>query len=182
MAFVLAFSKQPLGLWCQSNALSHGRAPEVVHPLRVFGKPHQAILFALVVHNNLGTVARHDGDIFPVPGLFLKNLKRSHLAPLHCPAETLAGIHHRQSCGCYTLQESVRVCKPAAAITQQVQLGLFPGYMEVFSNPNILFGHPACGIVTSAAVRKVGTIVSVWVHFLENGLAQQCCNKATLGI
>ena len=117
MAFVLAFSKQPLGLGRQGNALGHARAPKVVHPLGVFGKPHQAILFALVVHNDLGTVAGHDGDIFTVPGLFFQYFKRSHLAPLHCPAETLAGIHHRQSRSCYTLQESVRVCKPAATVT-----------------------------------------------------------------
>ena len=171
MAFVLAFSKQPLGLWCQGNALGHAGAPEVVHTLRVFGKPHQAIFLTLVVHNHLSAVARHDWDVFPVPGLFLKDLKCCHLAPLDCPTETLAGINDRQTSRRHSLEESVAVSKAAGAITQQVQLGLFAGNVEVFSNPNVFLCYPACGVVTSAAVREVSPVISVRVHFFKNGLA-----------
>ena len=93
MALVLTFGQQPLGLGRQRDAFGHAGAPEVVHPLRVFGKPHQAVLFALALNNHLGAIARDDRNVLARPILFFQDFHGRQLAPLDLFAVRRALIH-----------------------------------------------------------------------------------------
>ena len=93
MALVLTFGQQPLGLGRQGNALGHAGAPKVIHPLRVFGEPHQAVLFALALNNHLGAVARDDWNVLARPILFFQHFHGGQLAPLDLFAVRRALVH-----------------------------------------------------------------------------------------
>ena len=182
MALVLAFRQQPLGLRRQSDALGHRGAPEVVHALWVFGKPHQAKLLALVLNNKLLPVDRHHRDIPAWPVFFFQHFHRGQLAPLDHLAKARTLVNDGDARQRQKLVAGQLVLVDFGAVREHQQLGLDPLNVEILGDPNILGHHPIGGIIASAALEEVGAIVRAGKHFAEDGLGHHAGNQALLGV
>ena len=182
MAFVLTFSNQPLGLGRQGDALGHAGAPKVVHPLGVFGKPDQAVLFALALNNDLGAITRDDRNVLAWPLAFFQHFHGGQLAPFNLFAERRPLVHDRDVAGIQQFGAGQFVLIDFRAVRQQHQGGLFALNVPILGNPNVFLHYPfSVGIAGRPGV-EIGAVIGPRVTLPKFVLRHDAGNQTTLGV